>query len=78
MKQIIRVEVKNWKEEELLRKAFKSLPIRVVKGFGSLIISPKSEDIRASKESNKYLQLLSVLSILEKTGFRNSVRLIKF
>ena len=76
MKQFIRVSVKNYKEERLLKKTFKGLPVRTVKGFNSIIISPKTESIK--KGNNKYLQLLSALSTLQKVGFKNSARIIKF
>ena len=78
MKQFVRVTIKNWEEEKILREAFKGLPIRVVKGFNSLIISPKSENIKAKKGDNKYLQLLAALNILQQAGFKDSSRIIKF
>jgi len=78
MKQFLRVEVKNSEELKLLKEAFKNLPIRITKGFNSVIISPKSEDIRAKKKNNKYLQLLSALAVLEKTGFKSTTKIIKF
>jgi len=77
MKQFIRVSIRNSEELKLLKEAFISLPIRVTKGFNSVIISPRSEDIKARKKNNKYLQLLSALSILEKTGFKSSARIIR-
>jgi len=78
MKQIVRVSIKNWKEEEILREAFKSLPARTTKGFESLIISPKSDNIKGNKHNNKYLQLIDILAVLERLGFKESIKIIKF
>jgi len=78
MKQIVRVTIRNSEELKLLKEAFKNLPIRITKGFNSVIISPKSEDIKARKRDNKYLQLLSALSILQQTGFKSSAKIIRF
>ena len=76
MKQFVRVEIKNWEEELTLKKLFKDTMLRVTKGFGSIIISPRTENIK--KGDNKYLQLLTALSILQQTGFKNSAKIIRF
>jgi len=78
MKQIVRIKIRNSEELRLLKEAFKNSPVRVTKGFNSVIISPKSEDIKADKNNNKYLQLLSVLSILQQAGFKSSAKIIRF
>ena len=78
MKQIVRVNIKNWREEELLKKVFENLPVRIIKGFNSLIINPKSNSIKANKYENKYFQLLSILSILQQLGFKSTTKIINF
>ena len=76
MKQFIRVSIKNSEEEVTLRKLFKNQKARITKGFNSLIVSPTTENIK--KGDNKYLQLLTSLTILQKAGFKNSTKIIKF
>ena len=76
MEQFIRVTVKNSEEEVTLKKMFEDQKARVTKGFNSLIISPRTENIK--KGDNKYLQLLKALTILQKAGFKNSAKIIKF
>jgi hypothetical protein len=74
MKTIIRIENITLDEIKVLKEAFKSEGLRVIKGWNTLII-PIEGGLK--KENNSYKNWLKAKALVQRLGYQNCLKTVR-